>query len=104
MYCSWPVVFRSEAGAEGLVRCLRNTFVTFGVPEVLTSDGGPQFTARKSQVFFKPWGVYHRLPSVAPTQLQGRSCSPNSETDADGQHRPIRVVGCRQVLADNVYV
>ena len=47
-YSNWPMVFRSESGAEGLVRHLRDTFVTFGIPEELTSDGGPQFKAGKT--------------------------------------------------------
>ena len=44
-YSNWPMVFKSENGTDGLVRRLRETFVTFGVPEELTTDGGPQFTA-----------------------------------------------------------
>ena len=64
-YSNWPMVFKSESGADGLVKRLRETFVTFGVPEELTSDGGPQFTAGKTQEFLKSWGVNHRLTSVA---------------------------------------
>ena len=64
-YSNWPMVFRSENGAEGLVKRLREVFVTFGVPEELTSDGGTQFTAGKTQEFLRSWGVRHRLTSVA---------------------------------------
>ena len=34
-YSSWLMVFRSHTGAVGLVKCLRETFVTFGVTKVL---------------------------------------------------------------------
>ena len=64
-YSNWPMVFHSERGADGLVKRLREVFVTFGVAEELTSDGGPQFTAGKTQEFLKSWGVSHRLTSVA---------------------------------------
>ena len=64
-YSNWPMVFKSENGADGLVKRLREVFVTFGVPEELTSDGGPQFTAGKTQNFLSSWGVSHRLTSVA---------------------------------------
>ena len=45
------MVYRSESGAEGLIKRLRETFATFGIPEELTSDGGPQFKAGKTQDF-----------------------------------------------------
>ena len=64
-YSNWPMVYRSESGAEGLIKRLRETFVTFGIPEELTSDGGPQFKAGKTQDFLNTWGVRHRISSVA---------------------------------------
>ena len=64
-YSNWPMAFKSENGADGLIKRLRECFVTFGVPEELTSDGGPQFTAGKTQAFLASWSVRHRLTSVA---------------------------------------
>ena len=54
----WVEVFSSkvgssQSGARGLIAHLRTLFGTFGVPEELSSDGGPEFTATTSQHFFK---------------------------------------------------
>ena len=64
-YSIWPMVYRSESGAEGLIKRLCKTFVTFGIPEELISDGGPQFTAGKTQDFLSAWGDRQRISSVA---------------------------------------
>jgi len=55
-------VERVRNGAEGLISCLRNIFVTFGIPDELASDGGPEFTATSTRVFIQD---HHRLSSVA---------------------------------------
>lgn len=79
---------KSESGAEGLVKRLRETFVTFGIPEELTSDGGPQFTAGKTQEFLEAWGVRHRLSSVA---------NPHANCRAE-----IAVKTVKRMLVDNI--
>lgn len=88
MYSNWPMVYKSESGAEGLVKRLRETFVTFGIPEELTSDGGPQFTAGKTQEVLKAWGVRHRLSSVA---------NPHANCRAE-----IAVKTVKRMLVDNI--
>ena len=96
-YSHWPMVFRSENGAKGLVTILRNIFSTFGIAEQLSSDGGPEFTAGATQQFLKDWGVQHRLSSVANPHSNCRAelgvkqvkriiadnCSPSGSLDVD---------------------
>ena len=63
----------SNAGARGLVKCLRKWFATFGVPRQLSSDGGPEFTAEMTSDFLKSWGVSHRISSAYHPQSNGRA-------------------------------
>ena len=55
-FSNWPIVERSHAGATGLISCLRRIFVTYGIPDELASDGGPQFTATNTRQFLQDWG------------------------------------------------
>ena len=64
-YSNWPVVERANEGAKGLISALRQVFVTFGISEELSSDGGPEYTSHATQLFLKHWGVNHRKSSVA---------------------------------------
>lgn len=74
----WTEVFggpsgSSPCGAVGLVRCLRLFFATFGVPEQISSDGGPEFTATITKTFLTRWGVDHRVSSPYNPRSNGRA-------------------------------
>ncbi|XP_068246690.1 uncharacterized protein [Palaemon carinicauda] len=66
------MVFRSHSGADCLIKHLCESFVTFGIPEELISDGGPQLTSGKTQEFQSSWSV-HRLTSFANPQANCRA-------------------------------
>lgn len=63
-YTNWPVVTPSREGATGLIQTLRETFSTFGIPDTLTSDGGPEFASHTTRLFLSNWGVHHRTASA----------------------------------------
>ena len=72
-YSNWPIIEKSQDSAAGLISTLRKVFTTFGVPEELSSDGGPQFVASNTRKFLKDYGVHHRLSSVAFPRSNGRA-------------------------------
>ena len=74
----WSDVFKSapgtpQAGADGLINCLRNCFLRFGIPEELSSDGGPEFASSSTRDFLLQWGVRHRISSAYNPQSNGRA-------------------------------
>lgn len=64
-YSNYPIAERASEGSKGLIDSLKQTFVTFGIPDELSSDGGPEFTASDTQNFLRDWGIHHRQSSVA---------------------------------------
>ena len=86
-YSNWPIVERAREGSKGLIDCLRRTFATFGIPDEIATDGGPEFTATATRQFLKEWGVHHCLSSVA---------FPHSNCRAE-----IGVKSVKRIITDN---
>ena len=63
-FSGWPIVAPATGGAAGLTAVLRETFASFGIPDTITTDGGPEFTAHLTAEFLTNWGVQHRLCSA----------------------------------------
>ena len=86
-YSGWPYVCQLTGASPALVKKLREFFVTYGIAEELSSDGGPEFTAALTQQFLRDWGVAHRLSSVA---------YPHSNTRAE-----IGVKSAKRLIMEN---
>jgi hypothetical protein len=48
-------------------------FRTYGVPEEISSDGGPPFKSDEFQRFLRKWGIKHRLSSAYYPKSNGRA-------------------------------
>ena len=89
----WVEIFKApsgtaQSGANGLILVLRDMFATFGVPEDMSSDGGPEFTAALTLKFLENWGIKHRISSVSYAQSNGRA--------------EVAVKKAKRILMDNI--
>ena len=74
----WVELFKApqgtaQAGNQGLTASLIALFATFGVPEDISSDGGPEFSAAATADFRTRWEVRHRMSSAYFPQSNGRA-------------------------------
>ena len=86
-YSNWLIVKRAREGSKGLIDCLWRTLGTFGIPDEIATDSGPEFTATATCQFLKEWGVHHCLSSVA---------FPHSNCRAE-----IGVKSVKRIITDN---
>ena len=63
-FSNWLQVYRGDGGSSSLITLLGNLFHSFGIPETLTSDGGPQYTAAETKGILRRLGVRHMISSV----------------------------------------
>ena len=54
-----------------LVREMKAVFTELGVPNMIVSDGGPQYTSAEFKDFMKQWQIEHRVSSPRNPQSNG---------------------------------
>jgi hypothetical protein len=58
---NWLQAFNGKGGAHNLISLLGQCFHSIGIPETLTSNGGPEYIAGNTQEFLRKLGVHHTL-------------------------------------------
>jgi len=73
-YSGWAEVTKLKCSKFDTVqRHLMSWFTTFGIPDEISSDGGPPFNSSKYDNFCKSWGIKKRLSSAHYSQSNGRA-------------------------------
>ncbi len=73
-FSGWLEVDKLRSGTFRDVRTsLLHWFRTYGVPEQLSTDGGPPFKSYDYDTFLRTWGVERRLSSAYFPQSNGRA-------------------------------
>lgn len=87
-YTGWVEVALMTSGrAKTVCDTLRTWFCTYGVPEEISSDGGPPFESQEYDSFLRNWGIRKRTSSAHYAQGNGRA--------------ELAVKTARRILADN---
>ena len=88
-YTGWVEVALMQSGkAKTVCDTMRTWFCTYGVPEEISSDGGPPFESLEYDSFLKNWGVRKRTSSAYYPQSNGRA--------------ELAVKTAKRILADNI--
>ena len=75
-FSGWISAYHFKPGQsthKNLISTMRALFMDYGIPEELSTDGGPQFIADGFEQFLKKWGVSHRTSSADYPKSNGRA-------------------------------
>ena len=71
-YSRFPVLCRLHSTmSRVLIQEMKAVFIELGVPNVIVSDGGPQYTSLEFKDFMKQWQIEHRVSSPRNPQSNG---------------------------------
>ena len=71
-YTGWPGVIAGTLASD-VATFIAKLCEIYGVPETITSDGGPNLTARSVEELMNAYGIYHRITSVANPHANARA-------------------------------
>ena len=69
----WEVDLLTSTSAVTVIRKLKEHFARYGIPSILISDNGPQFSSQEFKTFVSLWDVEHRTSSPGHQQANGKA-------------------------------
>ena len=71
-YSRFPVLHKlGSTTSKILVQEMKAVFAKLGVPNIIVSDGGPQYTSAEFKDFMKQWQIEHRVSSLRNPKSNG---------------------------------
>ena len=67
------IAYLSSMTSEATINALKSSFARYGIPKVVHSDGGTQYTSKKFKDFAKEWDFKHVISSARYPQSNGMS-------------------------------
>ena len=98
-YSDWPIIAPMDKGttANHLIAACTEIFAQTAVPDILWTDGGPQFTSRVFQDFLHQWGILHKKSTPYYPQSNGKA-----EATVKAMKKVLRAAWTGRVLDKSV--
>ena len=73
-FTDWPAIISLDHGTTTVqvITAIRQSFCRTAIPDVVWSDGGPQFTSKLFTDFASRWGFLHKVSSPRYPQNNGK--------------------------------
>ena len=73
-FTDWPAIISLDHGTTSahVITAIRQSFCRTAIPDIVWSDGGPQFTSKLFTDFANRWGFLHKVSSPRYPQSNGK--------------------------------
>ena len=73
-FTDWPAIISLDHGTTSaqVISAIRQSFCRTAIPDIIWSDGGPQFTSKIFTDFANRWGFLHKISSPHYPQSNGK--------------------------------
>jgi hypothetical protein len=102
---------KSDTRSATIITHLKSQFARHGIPEIVISDNGPQFSSREFQAFAKEWEFSHQTSSPYHAQSNGMAERGIQtiklmlkKSKADGKDPYLSLLGLRSTPLEDVGV